>query len=147
MLIAARLAVAVGPASGALLVASVVGWVTGVLAYLVIALLVVARVLAARVAPALLTPDMWVLMGAVAIAVVAGGAVLGALPDGALASAARVAVVGCWAVATAWVPALVSAEWHRARDQRLRYERARWSTVFPRGVSVIACTTVADTTS
>ena len=56
VLIAARLAVVVGPAAGALLVASVVGWVTGVLAYLVIALLVVARMLAARMAPALLTP-------------------------------------------------------------------------------------------
>jgi hypothetical protein len=33
VLIAARLAMAVGPASGALLVASVVGWVTGVLAW------------------------------------------------------------------------------------------------------------------
>jgi hypothetical protein len=41
-----------------------VGWVTGVLAYLVIALLVVARVPAARMAPALLTPNMSVLMGA-----------------------------------------------------------------------------------
>jgi len=147
VLIAARLAVVVGPAAGALLVASVVGWVTGVLAYLLIALLVVARGLVAPMAPALLTPDMWVLMGAVAIAVVAGGAVLGALGDGAVATAARAAVVGCWVVATAWIPALVAAEWRRVRDRRLRFERARWSTVFPLGMYVVACATVADATS
>jgi hypothetical protein len=147
VLIAARLAVVVGPTAGALLVASAIGWVAGVLAYLVIARLVVARMLAARMAPALLTPDMWVLMGAVAIAVVAAGALLGAMPEGALRTAARAAVVGCWAVATAWIPALVAAEWRRVRGRRLRFERARWSTVFPLGMYVVACATVADTTS
>jgi hypothetical protein len=58
VLVAARLAVTVGTASGSLLVVSVVGWVSGVLGYSVIAVLVVARMLTARMAPQLLTPDM-----------------------------------------------------------------------------------------
>jgi len=56
-------------------------------------------------------------------------------------------VVGCWVVATAWIPALVAAEWRRVRDRRFRFERARWSTVFPLGMYVVACATVADATS
>jgi tellurite resistance protein TehA-like permease len=67
VLTAARLGVVAGEAAGALVAASVVGWLTGVLAYLVIVPLVVRRTVAARMAPALLTPDAWVLMGAGAL--------------------------------------------------------------------------------
>jgi voltage-gated anion channel len=148
-LVAARLS-AVGPGAEALVVASVVWWVAGVLAYLVTVALVVRRLVRARLSPALLTPDMWVLMGAVAIAVVAGGSTADALrrvPGFAgLTAVSYPALLGCWLVATAWIPLLVAAEARRARARRPGYEPARWATVFPLGMYAVACVTLASFT-
>jgi hypothetical protein len=74
------------------------------------------------------------------------GTVVDAARNGALAAAGSVVVVGCWVVATAWIPLLVGAEWHRCGHRRLRYEHTRWCTVFPLGMYVVACRTVAATT-
>lgn len=146
---AARLT-GMGAATGALVVASLVLWATGVLTYLMIAALVVGRLVRARLTATLLTPDTWVLMGAVAIAVVAGGTLVDALRglDGfaELGAAGAPAVLGCWLVATAWIPLLGVAEVRRARTGRPRYEPSRWATVFPLGMYAVACATVASLT-
>ncbi|MDN5748926.1 MAG: tellurite resistance/C4-dicarboxylate transporter family protein [Pseudonocardia sp.] len=145
-LAAAQLA-GVGVAVTPLLVLSILWWVLGLLAYVPIAGLVVARLRAARLAPEVLTPDLWVLMGALSIATVAGGALtlvserspaFGWLP-GVLVPV----LVVVWAVAGAWIPLLVAAEVRRARWSRPRYERARWSTVFPLGMYSSACFVLA----
>jgi tellurite resistance protein TehA-like permease len=118
-------------------------WVLGLLSYLVITVAVVRRLLGARLAVELLTPDIWVLMGAQAIGTVAGGTLfLGATESAALrwlpALLGPVLLV-VWAVGSAWVPLLVAAELRRARRVRPRFERARWSTVFPLGMYSAAC--------
>jgi tellurite resistance protein TehA-like permease len=122
-------------------------WALGLAAYAVIAVPVVRRITAARGSPEVLGPDVWVLMGALAIATLSGSSVVtasgasGALPwvPGVLAPA----LVGLWALATAWVPVLVAGEVRRARRVPPRYERVRWATVFPVGMYSAACSGLA----
>lgn len=141
-LTAAQLARA-GVAVSSLLVASLVWWVLGLLIYLLITGLIVSRLRSARLAPEVLAPDLWVLMGALAIATVAGGALVlatGRSPAfGWLRAVLVPALLVVWLVAVAWIPVLVAAEVRRARWSRPRYERARWSTVFPLGMFSSAC--------
>lgn len=145
-LTAAQLAHA-GVAVGPLLAASAVWWVLGMALYLMITAAVLARLRAARLAPGLLTPDLWVLMGALSIATVAGGALtLAAGLSPAFDRLPEVMVptlLVVWAVAGAWVPLLVAAEVRRAAWRRPRFERARWSTVFPLGMYSSACAVLA----
>jgi tellurite resistance protein TehA-like permease len=55
------------------------------------------------------------------------------------------ATLTLWAVATAWIPILISAEvWTvRQRPSSLHYQRAWWATVFPLGMYDVATTGVA----
>ncbi|MDN5861663.1 MAG: tellurite resistance/C4-dicarboxylate transporter family protein, partial [Pseudonocardia sp.] len=135
----ARSGVAVTP----LLVASLVWWLLGLLAYLLITGLIVSRLHATHLAPEALTPDLWVLMGALAIATVAGGTLAlvaaGVPAFGWLPAALAPALLVVWLVAAAWIPLLVAIEIRRARRSRPRYERARWATVFPLGMFSTAC--------
>jgi hypothetical protein len=79
--------------------------------------------------------DQWVAGGALAIAALAVGAAARALRLAHAAAAMHAALgalaLGVWALAMAWLPALVLAELVRPR---LRVDARRWSTVFPVGM-------------
>lgn len=145
-LTAAQLAHA-GVAVGPLLAAATIWWLLGTALYLMITVAVVARLRATRLAPEVLAPDLWVLMGALSIATVAGGALTLAADlspaFGRLPAVMVPALLVVWAVAGAWIPLLVAAEVRRALWRRPRFERARWSTVFPLGMYSSACVVLA----
>jgi hypothetical protein len=79
--------------------------------------------------------DQWVAGGALAIAALAAGADAAAARSTHTAVALREPVgalaVVLWALAMAWLPALVLAELGRPRR---RFDARRWSTVFPLGM-------------
>ncbi len=136
-----------GVATALLLGVALAGWVLGLLAYVVITVAVVRRLLAARFVPEVLTPDTWVLMGALAIGTVSGATLfLAARESGAfgwLPALMGPVLFAVWVVGSAWIPLLVAGEAWRARRVRLRYERTRWSTVFPLGMYSSACSILA----
>jgi hypothetical protein len=88
--------------------------------------------------------DHWVTGGALAISTLAAGRVtLGAANDlgglGHIHGALQDTTLVLWALAIAWLPALLICEVLRPR---LRYDVRRWSTVFPVGMYA-ACSFVA----
>jgi hypothetical protein len=91
--------------------------------------------------------DHWVSAGAVAIAALAAGQItVSAAALHVFASAVgvfQVVSLALWALATAWLPALVAAE---ARWPRLAYDMRRWSTVFPLGMYAACSFVVGDAT-
>jgi hypothetical protein len=91
--------------------------------------------------------DHWVSAGAVAIAALAAGQItVSAAALHVFASAAdvfQVVSLALWALATAWLPALVAAE---ARWPRFAYDMLRWSTVFPLGMYAACSFVVGDAT-
>lgn len=115
-------------------------WVVGVVIYLGICALITARAIRDPIQPEDVTPDSWVLMGAVAIAALAGATLVSAARPVAslhwLEGMMVPATLAVWALATAWIPALIAGEVWRLRRVRgpLRYERGRWATVFPLGM-------------
>ncbi len=115
------------------------GWLLGLGLYVGIAFLLLARLLARPLRAGTVTPDYWICMGALAISTLAGSELM-STPGRALPSLARPFVagttIGAWAVGTAWIPWLVGIELWRQRvdPTSRRYERERWSTVFPLGM-------------
>ncbi len=136
-----------GVAVPILLGAALLCWALGLVAYVVIAVPVVRRIAAARAGVEVLSPDVWVLMGALAVATLAGSSiVLASSASGAFSWAPGVlapALLCLWALATTWIPGLVVAEMRRARWVPVRYERARWATVFPLGMYSAASSVLA----
>lgn len=136
-----------GVATAALLGLALAWWLLGLVIYALIAPVVVRRLLAARLAPEALTPDTWVLMGSLAIGIVSGGtlslAAAGSEGYGWLPDLMGPALVAIWALGSAWIPLLLAGEVWRARWVRPRYERTRWSTVFPLGMYASACAVLA----
>jgi tellurite resistance protein TehA-like permease len=128
-----------GPVPAPLAFACACGWLLGLSLYAAIALLLSARLLARPLRAAAITPDYWICMGALAISTLAGSQLLTA-PGSALSPLVRPFVAGltvtAWAVGTAWIPWLIGIElWRQRRDPGARrYERGRWSTVFPLGM-------------
>jgi hypothetical protein len=122
-------------------------WALGLAAYLVIAVPVVRRIVAARADVEVLTPDVWVLMGGLAIATLAGSSIdLASRASDVFAWTAQVVgptALGLWALATIWLPGLVAVEVRRARRVPVRYEGARWATVFPLGMYSAATSVLA----
>ena len=106
-------------------------WGFGGLLYLPIFWLLAVRVRRYRLSPREFTPDLWILMGAIAIFCVGGATSYRGNPG----SAAGVVLIGGWALASAWIPALVAGElWRVARLGRPRFTPARWTMVFPLGM-------------
>jgi hypothetical protein len=136
-----------GSAVPVLLGIALVCWALGLAAYVVIAVPVVRRIPAARADAEVLGPDVWILMGGLAIATLSGSSVvLACWASGASPWVPVVlgpALLGLWALATAWIPGLVVTEIRRARWVRVHYERARWATVFPLGMYSAASSVLA----
>jgi tellurite resistance protein TehA-like permease len=111
--------------------------------YLTVIWLIVQRWLFEPMQPEQLTPSYWINMGAAAITTLAGErllSVLGANPLTAVLARFIEAITVFWAIATWWVPLLVTLlVWrhivHRIRPSfRLEY----WSMVFPLGMYTAA---------
>ncbi len=136
VVLGARLAGGLAPA---LVFACTCGWLLGLALYAAIVLLLLARLLARPLRATAVTPDYWICMGALAISTLAGARLL-ASSGPAMPVLVRPLVVGgtiaAWTVGTAWIPWLVGIElWRQRVDPGARrYERARWSMVFPLGM-------------
>jgi tellurite resistance protein TehA-like permease len=115
------------------------GWLLGLSLYVGIIVLLLARLLARPLEVGAVTPDYWICMGALAISTLAGSQLLTISGEGPLPlvrSFVAGATIGAWTVGTAWIPWLVGIElWRQRTDPSShRYERGRWSTVFPLGM-------------
>ncbi|MET9295046.1 tellurite resistance/C4-dicarboxylate transporter family protein [Streptomyces sp. NPDC003077] len=93
------------------------------------------------------TGDHWVVAGALAISALAGSKLLPVMdPHGAVRAlpgaygVVRVATLVLLALALAGYALLV---WAEARRPRTTYDIRRWSTVFPLGMTAVACLSVA----
>jgi tellurite resistance protein TehA-like permease len=133
------LAVLLGALAGghlsALYYAAAVLWVFGGLLYLAIFWLLAERVRRHSLSPQEFTPDLWIVMGGIAIFCVAGATDFRA----GTGSVAGTVVVVAWALASAWIPALVAGEvWRATRLGPPRFAPERWTMVFPLGMYSVA---------
>jgi tellurite resistance protein TehA-like permease len=111
--------------------AAAASWVFGGLLYLAIWWLVALRVRRYSLTPEEFTPDLWIVMGGLAIFSVAGALSF----HGRAGSLTGVVVLLGWALASAWIPALVMGElWRIRRLGRPRFGPDRWTMVFPLGM-------------
>ena len=112
--------------------------------YLILISLIVQRWLFAPMQPEQLTLRYWINMGAAAIATLAGvrlGSIAGAGPLTArIAQFIDAATVLFWAIATWWIPLLVTLLiWrHLVRGVRPSFRLEYWSMVFPPGMYTAA---------
>jgi tellurite resistance protein TehA-like permease len=112
--------------------------------YLILISLIVQRWLFAPMRPEQLTPPYWINMGAAAISTLAGTrlvSIAGADPLTArLAHLLDAATVLFWAIATWWIPLLVSLlVWRHAMHRiRPRFRLEYWLIVFPLGMYTVA---------
>ncbi|TXS31198.1 tellurite resistance/C4-dicarboxylate transporter family protein [Streptomyces sp. gb1(2016)] len=127
-------------------------WGMAIVLYLMLVGLVAIRLLDAPVTPHALSPTYWVYMGATAISVLAGARIL-ALPSTLpVLIATRHVVSGLsfvlWAFGTWWIPLLLAlaVRRHVVERQRVGYEPALWSMVFPLGMYAAASTTYGRAT-
>jgi len=124
--------------------ASLCLFLLGAVLYLILISLIVQRWLFESMQPEQLTPSYWINMGAAAITTLAGARILsvaGTNPlTAGIAQLIEASTVLFWALATWWVPLLVTLLiWrhivHRIRPSlRLEY----WSMVFPLGMYTVA---------
>jgi tellurite resistance protein TehA-like permease len=128
----------------ALAAVAVALWGIGVVLYLLFAGVVTIHLLELDTAPDGLSPTYWIYMGAAAISVLAAGRILllpAALP---VLAATREVVSGLafllWAFGSWWIPLLLYVAFHRyvLLRERVRYEAAWWSMVFPLGMYAAA---------
>jgi tellurite resistance protein TehA-like permease len=112
--------------------------------YLTVISLIVQRWLFAPMQPEQLTPSYWINMGAAAITTLAGAhlvSVVGADPiTAALTQLIEALAVLFWAIATWWVPLLVTLLiWrHIVHGIRPSFRLESWSVVFPLGMYTAA---------
>ncbi len=115
--------------------AAAVLWVVGGLLYLAIFWLLAVRVRRHSLSPRQFTPDLWIVMGAIAIFCVAGATDF----RGSTGSVVGTVVVVAWALASAWIPALVAGEvWRSVHFGPPRFAPERWTMVFPLGMYSVA---------
>ncbi|MGW5850493.1 SLAC1 family transporter [Streptomyces sp. NPDC055254] len=86
--------------------------------------------------------DHWVAGGALSISALAGSKLLGSpVWTGAAHTALRTATLVLLAVSLAWYAVLLYAE---LRHPRPHYDIRRWATVFPLGMTAVACLSAAE---
>ena len=142
----ATVAAVIGKTSGnaALAEVAVALWGIGVMLYIMLATLVTLRLLTVASKPSSFTPSYWIYMGATAITVLAGSRILILASDLPILKATGPLVSGLtyvlWAFGGWWVPLLVIfGIWrHVVNHERLRYQAAMWSIVFPLGMYSVA---------
>ncbi|WP_406373973.1 tellurite resistance/C4-dicarboxylate transporter family protein [Streptomyces sp. NBC_01550] len=127
-------------------------WGVAVVLYLMLVGLVTVRLLDSPVAPHALSPTYWVYMGATAISVLAGAKILDLPPTLPVLVATKQVVSGLafvlWAFGTWWIPLLLAfaVRRHLVDRERVEYEPALWSMVFPLGIYAAASATYGRTT-
>jgi tellurite resistance protein TehA-like permease len=123
---------------------SYIFWTFGVLLYIIFITLIVFRFAFMRIKPTDLTPPYWINMGAMAITTVAGVRLLQVAHPTAFISLLQPYIEGftvmMWAWGTWWIPLLIIIGiWkYGIMRERLRYEPALWSIVFPLGMYSVA---------
>ncbi|WP_189111887.1 tellurite resistance/C4-dicarboxylate transporter family protein [Streptomyces camponoticapitis] len=142
--VAATVAAAEPGVTSSLAPLAVAFWGMAVVFYLMLVGLVTVRLLDEPIAPHALSPTYWVYMGATAISVLAGAKILDLPPTLPIMIAARQVVSGLsfvlWAFGTWWIPLLLAfaVRRHLVARERVGYEPALWSMVFPLGMYAAA---------
>lgn len=127
-------------------------WTLGVVMYALIIGFIFLRLIFNRTRPQEISTPYWINMGAVAISTVAAASLLANVtPLSFLSRAADVVYAGVlalWAWGTWWIPLLiVMGVWkHVIHHERLHYEPAVWSIVFPLGMYSVATLRVEQLT-
>lgn len=136
-------------ASASLMAVSLTLFAIGLALYAAVIIPLLRRIIGGHVGLGGHTPDYWITMGALAISALAAthlaeiSAGYGGLKW--FAALLLTTALGCWTVASSWIPYLGTVEVARAAryPDSLTYESRRWSMVFPLGMYCAATQQVA----